>query len=277
MRNLLLNKQAIEMISRAVRLGSKEVAMGDVWSKIHSLHGIGRAYGRILVLDIKDRKALRQMVISSAGWDPHTDGSKVKGSRSELAGKTRNEKLSGETVAKSIVLVAVPGGTLTLGQQVQQIMPGCAMAMPTSLLEGLPCIIVVENLEVMLQAHRYCLPDELAGVPFVFRGSPQFSPAPVAALATIVPRVIYFPDTDPQGLANSLGAPNCSGILSCEPDAFQALSDAGLDKPQDYTKQQHLMPSLLADGHPLVSVIETFKAGFSQESMMGKGIRVWGI
>jgi len=183
------------------------VVLGDAWSKIHHAHGVGRAFGRILLLDADDRKALRGLLKKHSGWDPFIEGAKVVGSRSELASKTRNEKLSGEAVAKSMVLVAAPSGVLTIGDRQQQIMPGCAMAMPASLLEGLACIIAVENLEVMLQAHNYCVPVELVGVPFVFRGSPQFSPAPVTALAKLIPKVIYFPDTDPQGLANSLGAP----------------------------------------------------------------------
>lgn len=263
------------MMGKAIRLGSTEVMLGDIWANIHHAYGVGRVVGKVLVLDADDRKALRGLLMKHAGWDPFVQGAKVSGSRSELASKTRNEKLSGEAVAKNMVLVATPGGELTLGDQQWPVMPGCAVAMSASMLEGLPCIIVVENLEVMLQAHRYCVPNELAGAPFVFRGSPQFSPAPVSALATFTPKVIYFPDTDPQGLANSLGAPNCCGIMSCELETFQVLSDAGLDKPQDYIKQHHLMSSLLASGHPLASVIETYKAGFSQESMMAKRLRMW--
>lgn len=273
--SILHKKQVIEMVGKAIRLGATEVALGDTWMKIHNSHGVGRAVGKVLVLDAADRKALRGLLIKHAGWDPFVEGAKVTGTRSELAGKTRNEKLSGEAVARSIVLVAAPCGLLVLGDRQQSIMSGCAMAVPASALEGLPCIIVVENLEVMLQAHRYCLPDEFACAPFVFRGSPQFSLAPVVALAAVTPKVIYFPDTDPQGLANSLGSPNCGGILSVEQDTFRALSAANLDKPQDYTSQKHLMPSLLAGGHPLASVIQKYKAGFSQESMMGRGLKVW--
>ncbi|MEX5452131.1 hypothetical protein, partial [Stutzerimonas stutzeri] len=48
---------------------------------------------------------------------------------------------------------------------------------------------------------------------------------------------------------------------------FRAMHDAGVSKPQDYEKQAHLMPGLLATDNPLVKIIHHYRAGFSQESM----------
>lgn len=267
MSELLHQKRVVEMISKVVRLGAADVPLGEVWSQLHGLHGVGQIKGRRLLLDAADRKALRSLLMRVAGWDPHVAGPVVAGSRTELAGFTRNEKLSGERVAQELVLVASPDGILRLAQGDQTILPGAALALPASMLEQLPAIIVVENLQPMLDAHRYRLPPALAGVPFVFRGSPQFCPAPVKALAARVSRVFYFPDADPQGLANSLGAENCCGILSCAPEWFAEMHKKGCCKPLDYERQQHLVPGLLATGHPLASIIEKYRAGFSQEAM----------
>lgn len=75
----------------------------------------------------------------------------------------------------------------------------------------------------------------------MFRGSPQFSIATAAALAKLTPRVYYFPDTDPQGLANSLNAASCCGVISCTIAALSELRSRGLDKPHDYMNQLRVM------------------------------------
>jgi hypothetical protein len=269
---MMHSKRVVEMISRVVRQGTTDVALGDVWSRIKKQHNIGTVKGRRLLLDHLDRKALRSLLTRTVGWDPHVAGSQVQGSRAELASSTRDEKLSGEAVAKSLVLVAAPSGELALRDGIQRILPGCLLAVPAEAMFHLTRIIVVENLQAMLDAHRYQLPEELIGVPFVFRGSPQFSIAAVTVLAELMPEVFYFPDADPQGLANSLGAANCKGILSCSADALQAIYEAGRSKPDDYTNQQRLMPGLLATGHPLAEIIKQYRAGFSQESMLGQSL-----
>ncbi|MBN0545347.1 hypothetical protein JTM37_36090, partial [Pseudomonas aeruginosa] len=87
----------------------------------------------------------------------------------------RNEKLSGERVAKDLVLVSAPSGKIQLGDSVQPLMPGCMLTVPSRLVAGQRRIIIVENLQAMLDASRFVLPEGLVDAPFVFRGSPQFS------------------------------------------------------------------------------------------------------
>ncbi|MFV9533275.1 hypothetical protein ACNUI4_12845 [Pseudomonas aeruginosa] len=115
MTSLLQSKRVVEMISRVVRMASTEVALGDVWLQIHQAYGVGRISGRRLLLDAEDRKALRSLAERHTGWDPHVAGSKIQGGRAELAASMRNEKLSGERVAKDLVLVSAPSGKIQLG------------------------------------------------------------------------------------------------------------------------------------------------------------------
>lgn len=267
MTSLLRSKRVVEMISRAVRMASTEVALGDLWLQIHQTYGVGRVSGRRLLLDAEERRALRSLAERHAGWDPHVAGNKVQGSRAVLAASTRDEKLAREPVARNLVLVSAPSGEILLGDTVQSVLPGCMLTVPSELLAGQRRIIVVENLQAMLDASRYVLPEELIEVPFVFRGSPQFSIGAVVNLAKRVPEVYYFPDADPQGLVNANKEILSKGTIGPSPEAFRTMHDAGVSKPHDYEKQASLMPGLLADDNPLAKIIYYYRAGFSQESM----------
>jgi len=267
MTSLLHSKRVVEMISRVVRTASTEVALGDVWLQIHQAYGVGRVSGRRLLLDADDRKALRSLAVRHAGWDPHVAGSTVQGGRTELAASMRNEKLSGERVAKNLVLASAPSGKILLGNSVQPLMPGCMLTVPSGLIAGQRRIIIVENLQAMLEASRFILPEELIDAPFVFRGSPQFSIGAVVELAKSVSEVYYFPDADPQGLVNANKEILSKGTVAPSPGAFRTMHDAGVSKPQDYEKQASLMPGLLATDNPVAKIIYHYRAGFSQESM----------
>lgn len=267
MTSLLRSKRAVEMISRAVRMASNEVALGSMWLEIYQTLGVGKISGNKLILDATDRKALRSLVERHVGWNPHVAGSKVQGSRAVLASSTRDEKLAGEPVARSLILVSAPSGEILLNDTVQPIPSGCMLTVPSERLAGQRRIIIVENMQAMLDASRYVLPDELLDVPFVFRGSPQFSIGAVVDLAKRVPEVYYFPDADPQGLVNANKEVHSKGTLGPSPEAFQTMHDAGVSKPQDYDKQAGLMPGLLATENPLAKFIHHYRAGFSQESM----------
>lgn len=83
------------------------------------------------------------------------------------------------------------------------------------------------------------------------------------------------PDTDPQGLANSLNAANCSGVISCNLDGLRELKADGLDKPHDYMNQLQVMEGLTRSGHPLALVLGDLRTGFSQESMARRQLKIW--
>ena len=174
---------------------------------------------------------------------------------------------AGQGEARNFVLVSAPSGEILPGDNVQPLLPGCLLTVPSELLAGQRQIVVVENLQAMLDASRYVLPEELIDVPFVFRGSPQFSIGAVVDLAKHVPEVYYFPDADPKGLVNANKEIQSKGTLGPSPEAFQAMHDAGVSKPQDYEKQACLMPGLLAADNPLAKIIHHYRDGFSQESM----------
>ena len=153
--------------------------------------------------------------------------------------------------------------------------PDGSLTLPVDVLVGIDRFVMVENLAVLLGAHLYQMPEELAGVTWVFRGSPQFSPATAAMLAEETPNVFYFPDTDPQGLANSLNTANCSGVISCTLDGLHEIKADGLDKPHDYMNQMQMMEGLTRLGHPLALVLGDLRTRFSQESMARRPLRVW--
>ncbi|GLO56326.1 hypothetical protein PPUJ20066_23620 [Pseudomonas putida] len=272
--SVLRSKRSIEMISTLVRMGHDSVGLGKLWTTIHQHYGVGEISGSNLLLSLADRQALRNLLIDKVGWDP-VQSRRVEGSRIELASRSRVEKASNEVISRNLVLVSSPEGRVKLGAHVYDIPPGGSLALPTELLSGVSSIVMIENLEVLYQSHLYEVPAELQAVPWVFRGSPQFSIAAAAALARETPRVYYFPDTDPQGLANSLNAANCCGVLSCTLEGLHELIVKKLDKPQDYMNQCHMMDGLLKSGHPLASLLNDFRTGFSQESMAGRHLKVW--
>ncbi|SDR21966.1 hypothetical protein SAMN04490186_4096 [Pseudomonas grimontii] len=272
--SVLRSKRTIEMISTLVRMGLDSVALGKLWKTIHRDYGIGEVSGSKLLLSPADRQALRSLLIDKANWDP-VESRRVEGSRIGLASHTRVEKASNEVVGRLLALVSSPRGKVDLAGSHYMIPPGGSLALPVDLLAGIDRFVMVENLAVFLGAHFYKMPEELAGVPWVFRGSPQFSPAAAAMLAEETPNVFYFPDTDPQGLANSLNAANCSGVISCTLDELHELMDYRLDKPHDYMNQLHAMDGLLRSGHPLALVLKELRTGFSQESMAGRQLKIW--
>lgn len=272
--SVLRNKRSIEMISTLVRMGHDSVGLGKLWTTIHQHYGVGEISGSKLLLSPADRQALRNLLIDKAKWDP-LEARRVEGSRIELAGRSRVEKASNEVIGRNLVLVSNPEGKVVLAKRQYEIPEGGSLAIPADLVAGLDCFIMIENLEVLLQAHLYQMPTDLAGAPWVFRGSPQFSIATAAALAKLTPRVYYFPDTDPQGLANSLNAASCCGVVSCTLAALSELKSRGLDKPHDYMNQLRVMDGLLKTGHPLASVLSELRTGFSQESMARQPLQVW--
>jgi hypothetical protein len=272
--SVLRSKRSIEMISMLVRMGLDSVALGKLWKTIHRDYGLGEVSGSKLLLSPADRQALRSLLIDKANWDP-VESRKVEGSRLELAGHTRVEKASNEVVGRLLVLVSSPEGRVDVASSHYMIPPGGSLALPVSVLAGINRFVMVENLAVLLGAHLYQVPEELAGVPWVFRGSPQFSPATAAMLAEETPNVFYFPDTDPQGLANSLNAANCSGVISCTRDGLREIKANGLDKPHDYMNQMQMMEGLTRSGHPLALALGDFRTGFSQESMVGQQLKIW--
>lgn len=272
--SVLRSKRSIEMISTLVRMGFESVALGKFWKTIHRDYGVGEVSGSKLLLSPADRQALRSLLIDKANWDP-VESRKVEGSRLALASHTRVEKASNEAVGRLLVLVSSPQGRVDLGGSRLMIPPGGSLALPVEVLAGIDRFVMVENLAVLLGAHLYQIPEELAGVPWVFRGSPQFSPATAAMLAEETPNVFYFPDTDPQGLANSLNAANCSGVISCNLDGLRELKADGLDKPHDYMNQLQMMEGLTRSGHPLALVLGDLRTGFSQESMARRQLKIW--
>lgn len=272
--SVLRSKRSIEMISKLVRMGNDSVGLGKLWKTIHRDYGVGEVNGSKLLLSPADRQALRNLLIEKVNWDP-VASRKVEGSRLELASHTRVEKASNEVIGRNLVLVSSPEGRVDLAGYQYMIPTGGTLALQVDLLARLDRVVMVENLAVLLGAHLYKMPEELAGAPWVFRGSPQFSPATAAMLANDTPNVFYFPDTDPQGLANSLNATNCSGVISCTLDGFHDLKDSNLDKPHDYMNQLHVMDGLLRSGHPLATLLKELRTAFSQESMTGRQLKIW--
>ncbi|WJD67811.1 hypothetical protein QQ994_14305 [Pseudomonas asiatica] len=272
--SVLRSKRSIEMISTLVRMGHDSVGLGKLWKTIHQHYGVGEISGSKLLLSPADRQALRNLLIDKAKWDP-MEARKVEGSRIELAGRSRVEKASNEVISRNLVLVSSPEGKVVLAERQYEIPEGGSLAIPADLVAGLDCFVMIENLEVLLQSHLYQMPAELVGAPWVFRGSPQFSIATAAALAKATPSVYYFPDTDPQGLANSLNAASCCGIVSCTLDGLHELKAKELDKPHDYMTQAHMMDGLLKSGHPLACLLKDLRTGFSQESMARQKLKIW--
>lgn len=136
-------------------------------------------------------------------------------------------------------------------------------------LHGLEKVLLVENLSVMLAAHRYQLPTELQGVPMLFRGDRQWSPRAVSAAREGISDLISFPDYDPQGLMNSLTA-GASAVVVPAPATIAHILEARLNKPADFDRQSAAVEWLERRGGTIVADMLRRRLAISQESMAGQ-------
>uniref|UniRef100_UPI003906ADF2 DUF7281 domain-containing protein n=1 Tax=Pseudomonas guariconensis TaxID=1288410 RepID=UPI003906ADF2 len=130
-------------------------------------------------------------------------------------------------------------------------------------------MLLVENLSVMLAAHRYQMSAELQDVPMLFRGDRQWSPKAVSAARKGISDLISFPDYDPQGLMNSLTA-GASAVVVPAPATIARILEARLNKPADFDRQSAALEWLERRGGAIVADMLRRRLAISQESMAGQ-------
>lgn len=265
---MLTNKRHLKAIMNAVRRNQDKITLTDTWRQIHELYGVGTKLGTsALLLTAADHQTLLALVRKDMSLDPlrhSTDA--LEGDRLVLAAISRNEKVSGRTVGEGLVLVAQPSGRVLLPSGDYQHPRGGTLNVQASDLHGLERVLLVENLSVMLAAHRYQLPAELQGVPMLFRGDRQWSPKAVSAARVGITDLISFPDYDPQGLMNSLTA-GASAVVVPAPATIARILEARLNKPADFDRQSSAVEWLERRGCSIAADLLRRRLAISQESM----------
>nr|WP_312509872.1 hypothetical protein [Pseudomonas luteola] len=175
---MLTNKRHLTAIMNAVRRNQDKITLTDTWRQIHQLYGVGTKHGTsALVLAVEDHQTLLAVVRKDMSLDPLRHSTAVlKGDGLALVAISRNEKVSGRMVGESLVLVAHPSGRVLLPSGDYQHPRGGTLNVQSSDLHGLERVLLVENLSVMLAAHRYQMLAQLQDVPMLFRGDRQRSP-----------------------------------------------------------------------------------------------------
>ncbi|OWG36858.1 hypothetical protein CAQ69_18730 [Stutzerimonas stutzeri] len=269
---LEFNARTIETITNALRRCDRKVNLTKTWYCLHQSYGIGTpsSSGASLKLSEQDHSTLRALIQRHTSFDPlKQTTAELKGDRMELALKTRNEKLSSQTVSAGIVMVGSPTHALTLASGTYQLPPGSTLNVPAEELHGTHRVVLIENLPVMYHLARYRWPQDIVEIPMLFRGSPQFTPAAVTKALAGVHEVVCFADYDPQGLMNCLTQRRACAMVLPTDEAILRITSTGLDKPADFANQQAAREWLNTLQLPPVQRMLAQKLAISQESMAG--------
>ncbi len=272
---MLTNKRHLTAIMNAVRRNQDRVTLTDTWRQIHQDYDVGTMHGAsALLLTEADRRTLRALVKRDMSLDPLVHNTAVlEGDRLALAAISRNEKVSGRAVGEGLVLVAHPSGKVRLPFGDYQHPRGGTLNIQAVDLHGMAKVLLVENLSVLLAAHRYHLPSELQDVPMLFRGDRQWSPKAVSTAREGVAELISFPDYDPQGLMNSLTA-GAAAIVVPTPATIAHILECRLNKPADFDKQAAAVEWLEREGLPITADMLGRRLAISQESMAGQALEL---
>ena len=268
---MLTNKRYLTAIMNAVRRNQDKITLTDTWRQIHQLYGVGTKLGTsALLLTAADHQTLLALVRKDMSLDPleHSTAA-LEWDRLALAAISRNEKVSGRAVGEGLVLVAHPSGRVLLPSGEYQHPRGGTLNVQAIDLHGVEKVLLVENLSVMIAAHRYQLPAELQDVPMLFRGDRQWSPRAVSAAREGGADLISFPDYDPQGLMNSLTA-GASAVVVPAPATIARILEARLNKPADFDRQSAAAEWLERRGRTIVADMLRRRLAISQESMAGQ-------
>lgn len=273
---MLTDKRQLTTVINAIRRHQLKVTLTETWRQVHQNYGVGTKHGTsALLLTEADHRTLRALVMRDMTLDPllHSSAS-LEGDRLQLAAISRNEKVGGRPVADGLVMLAHPTGSVRLPSGVYQHPRGGTLNVQATDLQGLERVILVENLSVMLAAHRYPFPAEIQDVPMLFRGDRQWSPKAVSAARERVAEVVAFPDFDPQGLMNTLTAGAAAVVVPTAATITQIV-DARLNKPADFEKQGAAVEWLgKVGGQPIASDMLNRRLAISQESMAGQALEV---
>lgn len=272
---MLTNKRHLTAIMNAVRRNQDKITLTDTWRQIHQLYGVGTKLGTsALLLTAADHQTLLALVRKDMSLDPlkHSTAA-LEGDRLALAAISRNEKVSGRTVGEGLVLVAHPSGRVLLPSGDYQHPRGGTLNLQAIDLHGLERVLLVENLSVMLAAHRYQLPTELQDVPMLFRGDRQWSPRAVSAAREGISDLISFPDYDPQGLMNSLTA-GASAVVVPAPATIARILEARLNKPADFDRQSSAVEWLARGGAAIAADMLCRRLAISQETMADQALEL---
>lgn len=273
---MLKEKRTITTITNTVRRCDDKVPLTKTWESLNQRYGVGSVIGARLHLSEHDHRTLRNLLQQNMTFDPLTQTAKdLQDDRIGLGSKFRNEKVSGNSVEADMVLIGagacgliLPSGSYTL--------PTCAaLSIPARELHGLKRVVLIENLPVMYALNRYRWPDDLAGVPMLFRGSPQYNAKAVSLALEGVESVICFPDYDPQGLMNSLTQRRGIAVILPTNWTIGRIVSDKRDKPVDFENQQAAREWLSTRQFPPVKRMLEERLAISQESMAGESLEMY--
>lgn len=273
------NKAVLTTIDNTLRSGKSQVRLSGTWKKLHDQFGVGRRVGATQNLSLapSDIVLLRELVRKHTQVDlldldgGYTLSSLQQADRLETARHLPNEKLSGVSVARDIVLIGSATGRLDLPSEQYQIPTGAALSCHFSCLNGLDQVVLIENLAVMYALDRYEWPESVVDRVMLFRGSPQHSPKAVSNAIMGVGEVIAFPDYDPQGLMNSFLQTKATGMIIPSMLTVDQLVSRGMNKTPEYQKQEvarQWLASKRIDDECVKRMLDQ-KLALSQESMLG--------
>ncbi|GAA4650966.1 hypothetical protein GCM10023116_32490 [Kistimonas scapharcae] len=201
-----LSRQQLQAIRTLIRSHQQERQYNAVWRSIHETYGLGTVTGRKIQFGSPDIRRLQQLVERDTGLNLMTDD--LSGNRVELAGRTANEKLSGQAVFSDLIWVRAPThGLLRISDADVVTPPSSILAVSgdVELSKDVP-LIVVENGIVFRYFNHYALPESLRSAVIIYRGHGLHARYVLDLIQREKGRrkVVGFFDFDPAGLCLSL-------------------------------------------------------------------------
>ena len=208
-------RKEFQAIKRALQQSKRSVRKSQVWMRICEEYDVGQIVGENILLSETDCKRLREIMIQTTNVDPLTED--INGDREAMAKKSRNEKLSGQSVFADQLQVARTGGKPIPFKTGHGVTPHGTLLSTT--IENLDfkridAVLVIENGTTMLNWHRIKLPFECKDAIIVYRGhGNNLRDVMVLKQRLKAEAILYvYPDFDPKGvqIATEL---NCDAIV----------------------------------------------------------------
>ncbi len=246
-----MSRQQLQAIRTLFQSQRRERQYNSVWRSIHDAYGLGKVIRGKIEFAQSDIRKLKQLVERDIGLNLMND--ELSGDRIEMAGKTANEKLSGQSVFSDLIWLRVPDYGLARVSGVDIVTPpGNFLAVSSHIIitADVP-LIVIENGIIFRQIDLYELPKPLHSSVIVYRGHGQHA----RHVLDLIQReknhrqIVGFFDFDPAGLCLGINS-GVSHILI--PRLWRDRIDQHKMKPFNKTREfviQQAKLKTLAEAH----------------------------
>lgn len=167
----MLKRRQLQAIQRLLQSNAQKVKASLVWKEINEVEGIGEVSGEYICFTHSELGTLRKLIENIEGVDLREQ--QLEGTRTEVAGFAKNEKLSNEAPFASCLLLATrssDGVPLKPGSCECPSKGFLGVSLEDIDLSEVKQLVLIENGQAFRDWHLYQFPEILSNALFVYRG-----------------------------------------------------------------------------------------------------------